>query len=159
MICVPNPVAQNAAKELIRQWAKIKISVELVTEAADPSGKQPPHWDIVYRTVRMQEPLVDLWPFLAFEPEAGVDSLSHFPDWLRQELIGLEDANTWSAAVRALKRLHQHLWAEVHVLPLWEVDDFLVIRKNLRDFVPRPVGTYDNVVHWIRSPRYPLLDP
>src|SRR5207248_1124241 len=101
------------------------IRVELV--AAGESTK----WDMAYRTLRMAEPLVDLAPFLTVDSSARLESERHLTDWLRHELLELENAPSWKSAVSRLQQLQGQLYAEVEYIPLWEVGDSLVLRKNV----------------------------
>jgi hypothetical protein len=153
MVCAPDPNVEAAAAEFVRQWARIGITVELVKQP--PRNGHAPNWDILYRTVRMVEPLTDLWPFLTLESRARVKSLSYLPDSLRMELIELDNAGNWNSAVKKIKRLHQLLWGEVQIIPLWEVDDYLVIRKNITGFPAQPMRTYHDIERWIVKPWYP----
>jgi ABC-type transport system substrate-binding protein len=71
------------------------------------------------------------------------------------ELIELDNAGNWNSAVKKIKRLHQLLWGEVQIIPLWEVDDYLVIRKNITGFPAQPMRTYHDIERWIVKPWYP----
>lgn len=159
MIAPPEPVAQAAARDIIRQWERIGVHVELVSDTEAAGNSPPSDWDILYRTVQMAEPLTELWPFLTFDPQVRVESLRHLPDWLAQELIDLENAADWSSATRILHQLHRHLQAEAQVIPLWEVDDLLVIRKNISGFPSRPVHPYQGLERWTVQSWYPTDEP
>jgi len=159
LLCAADPVAQAAAGELVRQWAIVGLEVELEIEGTAGDGQSQQHWDLYYRTIRMAEPVVELWPFLTAEPTARVEALKHLPDLLRQELIELDASGDWSAAIDVLRRLHRHLWAEVHFIPLWEVDDYLVIRRNVEDFRTEPFRTYDDVERWTINSWYSTEAP
>jgi len=102
----------------------------------------------------MADPLVDLWPFLTLDSRARVESLAFLPDWLRQELIELDNAGDWNTALEHLHRLHRQLNAEVQLIPLWEVDEFFLIRKNinqprLHTFDTRLMHPYHAVERWM----------
>ena len=84
-----------------------------------------------------------------------VESLSHLPDWLSHLLIELDNAGDWDTANRILQRLHYQLWAEVQLIPLWEINDFMVIRKNINGLSTRPLHPYQNIERWIVEPWYP----
>jgi ABC-type transport system substrate-binding protein len=156
MVCAPDPIVEAAARRIVEQWKRVGIEVELITE---PPADEAAEWDIIYRVARMAEPLVELWPFLTIEDRARVESLTHLPDWLRQELIELDHATDWNSAVARLRRLHQLLWAEVELVPLWELDEFLVIRKTVQGFPSRPVHPYHKAEQWTVQPWYPTEQP
>lgn len=164
MVCAPDPVAEAAAKEIVKNWSDIGISVRLVdapTYVKNGTGPDPEiDWDIVYRKVRMTEPITDLWPFLTFEPYARVEALMFLPDWLRQELIELDAAVDWDSAVTRLHKLNRHLTAQFVLIPLWEVDDAMVFRKqSIRGLPERPVHPYQDVERWIVEPWYTAETP
>ncbi len=152
MICVPDSIAEAAAEELIKQWSRAGISVQLLRSDAEETEPASSHWDIIYRTVRMTEPVLDIWPLLTLESRARVQSLAFLPGWLRQELIELENAGDWTQAVGMLHRFHKNLAAQVQLIPLWEVDDFAVFRRNINGFRTPPMGTYQGVERWIVQP-------
>lgn len=151
MVCEPGEVIAAAAEELVKQWKRIGITVRIVGQ----DEPLPDDWDIVYRTVRMTEPVTDLWPFLTMKQDARVEDLEHLPDWLRQQLIELEQAVDFNSSVEMLKRLHFRLHQLVHVVPLWEIDDVIVIRNNIQGFPPNLIHPYQNVERWNVQPWYP----
>ena len=145
LVCEPGPTAQLAAAEILNAWKRVGIRAELVAADSPAAGGK---WDVAYRTLRMEEPLVELWPFLTVERrDRGSKACAILPDWLRVELLELDNAADWKSAVNRLQQLQAHLYAEVECIPLWEVDDALVLRKNIRDF-PRsssstPIRTWN----------------
>lgn len=163
MACEPDPIVEAAAAQIVRQWRRIGINVRLLTrEESWAALNQPtdePHWEILYRTVQLSEPVVDLWPFLTLKTHADVRSVTFLPDWLRQELIALEQVGDWQSAVRICHNLHDHLQAEVQLIPLWEVDDFQIMRRTVRDSPDRPVSPYQDIERWTIQPWYPTDTP
>jgi hypothetical protein len=151
MVCEPGEVIDAAAKELVKQWNRIGIKVRIVGQ----DEPLPDNWDIVYRTVRMTEPVTELWPFLTMKQDARVEDLEHLPDWLRQQLIELEQAVDFNSSVDMLQRLHFRLHQLVYLVPLWEIDDVVIIRNNIQGFPPGLIHPYQNVEQWIVQPWYP----
>lgn len=154
-------LARQIAEKCVQSWGRIGLQVEII-DPADQEKMANTKWDIVYRTIKMVDPVVDLWPFLALEKQARVNSLKHFPDWLRQELIQLDTARDWSLATNQLQKLHEHLAQQTHLIPLFEVDDFFAIRKNVSTFRNpqlRPIHTYQDIDQWIINPEYPANTP
>ncbi|MBC7821585.1 MAG: hypothetical protein IAG10_32265, partial [Planctomycetaceae bacterium] len=176
MICEPEPVIEAAAKRLIEEWKRIDITVELVTtpapaevarpQAADQlpvaSGQdavaapaaEPQAWDLVYRTVRSTEPMMELWPLLSLDTVARVQSVRYLPDWLRQGLIDLDRTADWATTVTSLQELHRQLAETAQFIPLWEIDDALVFRNKLRGIPESPLHPYHDVEQWIWEPWY-----
>lgn len=151
MVCEPGEVIAAAAEKMVEQWDRIGIKVRIVAQ----DEKLPEDWDIVYRTVRMTEPVTELWPFLTMKQDARVEDLEHLPDWLRQQLIELEQAVDFNSSVEMLQRLHFRLNQLVHLIPLWEIDDVIVIRNNIQGFPAGMIHPYQNVERWIVQPWYP----
>ncbi|NQV28803.1 MAG: hypothetical protein HQ518_30995 [Rhodopirellula sp.] len=151
MVCEPGEVIEAAAQAMVAQWDRIGIKVRIVGQ----DEPLPENWDIVYRTVRMTEPVTELWPFLTMKQDARVEDLEHLPDWLRQQLIELEQAVDFNSSVEMLQRLHFRLHQLVHLIPLWEIDDVIVIRNNIQGFPPAMIHPYQNVERWIVQPWYP----
>ncbi len=158
MLCDPNPEAQEAAQEMIKAWSRIGIKVTLIPNTAIEAEQQNLKWDIVYRTVAMTEPVMELWPFLTVGKGAQIESLEIFPDWMRQKLIELDEATDWDSATALLKKLHQQLYSMAHIIPLWEIDQFHVFRTNIKGYADRPLNFYDNVEQWITTPVYPKVE-
>ncbi len=146
------PVEQEVARQLIRAWKRVRINVELV---APDAGADPRDCDIFYRALQMPEPTLEIWPFLTAQTSARVADLATFPDWLKQKLIALDRTADWGRAVTMMQDLHRLLWGDVYCIPLWEVDEFLVVRKNIRGFPPAPVHCYHNVDRWTVEAWYP----
>jgi hypothetical protein len=79
---------------------------------------------------------------------------------MRAELLDLDNAADWRSAVVRLQQLQAHLYAEVACIPLYETDDALVLRKNVRAFpAVRFVHPYQDVERWIVQSWYPEDEP
>jgi hypothetical protein len=158
MAVVDDAVAREAAERLVEAWSRIGIDVQILELPAGPlvgDGETEPEWDLIYRTVQLIEPSVQLWPFLTLRERARMSDLDPFPDWLRQEIIDLDLVTDWREAVQSVNRLHLRLWGDVLLLPLWEVDEYLIYRKHVRGVPVRPVHPYEDVDHWIVEAWYP----
>ncbi len=159
MLCDPDPIARRSAMQVVQAWRKIGVPVTLIPDDAAPSSADSSEWDVLYRTSRMTDPLTDLWPWLTLQDRARVRDLEFLPDWLRQEFIELDRSGDWPTAIAWLHRLHEHLLAEVQVIPLFEVDDHSAIRRNVRGFSLRPVTPYQNIEDWTVRSWYPTDQP
>jgi hypothetical protein len=102
--------------------------------------------------MRREEPLCELWPVLTNDPTLDMKRLQLFPDWMRQELVGLDYAASFVDAQEKLFRIHNHIAAQAFLIPLWEVDDYAVFRKNVSGLPPKLMSTYHNVERWIIRP-------
>jgi hypothetical protein len=143
-----------AADELITRWQRLGIPVSRQTNIDEASK-----CDLIYRVVRLQEPLYDLWPCLTNTPTAEVEDLAGFPGWLRNRLLDLELVGDWDSAVRQLVRLQADLLADARYLPLWEIDEFMVARKRLSDVPPKLLSPYHEIERWTLQSWYPTETP
>jgi ABC-type transport system substrate-binding protein len=151
----PEPIPQAIATKLLTAWRRVGIQVVPVEAgSADAAG-----WDIAYRTVQITEPIVELWPFLTVQDRAYIEDLAPFPDWLRQELISLDRTVDWNHAVELIQTLHRHLWADVRMIPLWEVDGYIIYRKQLRGVPTEPLHCYEQIDRWNQEAWYATETP
>ena len=148
----PGPVPRAAAERMVTYWQKIGFEVDVIQ--GDQAGQplKDTEWDLCYRQVRMEEPLLELWPVLASDPTFSMDRLGIFPDWMRQELVGLDYATSFADAQQKLFRIHNHIAAQAFLIPLWEVDEYAVFRKNVTGVPARLMSVYHNAERWIIRP-------
>jgi ABC-type transport system substrate-binding protein len=155
MLVPDGPVEQAAAADLVRAWKRIGLNVEIVSTAvANDSGAEIA-WDLHYRVLHMVEPSVELWPFLTTRATAVVEDLNVYPDWLKQKLIEVDRTSDWGLALDTVRELHEVLWSEVRFIPLWEVDRFMIVRKNIQGFPSPPVQCYQHVDRWTMQAYFP----
>jgi ABC-type transport system substrate-binding protein len=154
------PEIQAAAGRIAKQWRAIGIDVkQQVAPAAALSEAGPDDWDIIYRTATLAEPLTELWQFLALDNSTEAGALAHLPTWLRQELLDLDRVGDWKSATDMLHYLQRQFWAEVHLIPLWEIDDVMVYRKHVRGVPERPASAYQRVERWKVEPWFTREPP
>jgi hypothetical protein len=89
------------------------------------------------------------------QPVARVADLMYLPDWLRQELINLDRAENFQLALKVLQRLHRNIQEQVLVLPLWEVDEVMVLPRNIEGFPQKPLSPYQGLERWVIQPQSP----
>ena len=154
--CSPDPLVRATAIEMIEHWRRVGISVLLMDEESDPGAKG---WDMAYRSTRIVEPLTDLWPLLTVQSSNDVESLKPLPERVRRQLLDLERANDWSAATRILHRIETELLVESRYIPLWEIDEFFVTRRNLIGLPPRMMHAFHDVERWTLQSWYPQETP
>lgn len=158
MLCHRNADVLAAAKKLVEAWATVGITVEIVEYSPEELDGTTidalPQWDILYRTVRMLTPVYDLWPFLTMERAARVTSLTHLPGWLRQQIIELDAVTDMESATKMLHSLHISMQSEVCTIPLWELEQFQVLRRTISNFSQSPTHPYQEIERWIIAPWY-----
>ncbi len=148
----PEPSCIAAAERMMIYWQKIGFEIDLIKGDQPGEPLKDEEWDMCYRRVRMEEPLLELWPLLANDSSLDMNRLGMFPDWMRQELINLDYSSSFQDAQSRLFTIHNHIAAEAFLIPLWEVDDFAVWRKSIIGTPDRPMSTYQNVERWIVRP-------
>ena len=141
-----------SAAAIAATWDKIGVRVTVRSEAEQPD---PGSSDVVYRTVAMAEPLVELWPFLSGTADPTLSSLDRFPVWLRRSLLELDTVGDMATATRLLHRLQRQLWAEAVVIPLWEIQPHFVTRKQVRGLPAAPMTLFQGIDRWQVDAWYP----
>lgn len=154
LACPPDAVARQVCEAMIEHWRRIGISVRL-TDSPDSNSHD---WDMAYRTDRIIEPLTELWPLLA-HAEATVEALKPMPDRVRRQLLDLERANDWSSATKILHRIDAEMLVEARYIPLWEVDEFFVARRQLLNLPQRLMTPFQDVERWTLQSWYPQETP
>lgn len=144
-------VQREAVDQMIVEWKRIGVDVQRVDSGTE--------WDIRYHTTKSIEPLLDLWPLLTLQQSARVEPLQALSESTRRALLELERATDWTTAVRQLHRLLEDLLVEARYIPLWEIDEFLVARRQLLGIPDRPMFVYDDVERWIMQSWYPTDTP
>lgn len=151
MVVAPGEVAKEAAEEIARSWRQIGLTINV----AHADDSPPEQWDIAYRTLQMPEPALELWPFLSADQKNTVDGLKSYPDWIRQQLIQVDRAGSPTSTNSSLKELDRLLVNSTTLIPLWEVDQFLIVRKNIHGFPQNPVYSFQNIEQWTLDAWYP----
>ena len=154
MICPDDPRIRDVSRALILEWRRVGIEVQLVDKLNDGQT-----WDICYRTAKCIEPLMDTWPLLTMQTSAQVNSLQPLSESTRRLLLELERAVDWPSATKLLHRLSADLLIEARYVPLWELDEFLVARKNIVGIPARVMHAYDDVERWTVQSWYPQETP
>ncbi len=148
----PGPVSRAAAERIVTYWQKIGFEVDVIQGDQPGQPLKENEWDLCYRQVRMEEPLLELWPVLTSDTTFNMERLGVFPDWMRQELVGLDYATSFVDAQQKLFRIHNHIAAQAFLIPLWEVDEYAVFRKNVTGVPARLMSVYHNTERWIIRP-------
>ena len=138
---------------MIEQWKRVGIEVRLNDDSNDRE------WDLVYKTVSVVEPVSELWPMLAVRNDATIESLKPLPERMRRQLVELERTTDWTSAMRLLRRIETELLVEARYVPLWEVDEYVVVRRNLLGLPPQLMNTFQDAERWTLQSWYPQEAP
>lgn len=154
MECPDDALLRDVARSMIVEWQRVGIEVRLLEKADSEEDR-----DIYYRTAKCIEPLMEVWPLLTMQSAATVDSLQPLSEPTRRLLLELERAVDWTSATRLLHRLSADLLIEARYIPLWELDEFLIARKNITGIPPKVMHAYDDIERWTVQPWYPQETP
>ena len=152
LLVPPDPKIRKAANAIIKAWKLVGLKASIVDWSKGVND--PKSWDLAYRANRMYDPQSQLWPFLTMQDKTRVDDLRVLPQWLRVELMDMDSASDWNASAKMLLALHNHLMSESITIPLWETEEFMLIRKNVRGGKKRPVHVYQNIDQWVVEPSF-----
>lgn len=157
-LLVPNQTqAIKICQGIASSWTRLGLEVEVIRD--DGQHTAPVSYDVVYRELRMNEPLTELWPVLTMKDRAELNDLMSFPSWLRVKLLNLEKASDRATAERLARELHQDLAREVFIIPLWEVDQFAVFGNHVQGFRLQPLTPYQQLERWSLRPRILSINP
>ncbi|MCA9060839.1 MAG: hypothetical protein KDA85_20140, partial [Planctomycetaceae bacterium] len=152
IVVEPDEVSLAAAEKILVYWQKIGIDIQLV--AGDSAGDDlaDDQWDLMYRRVRLEEPLLELWPLITNSEDMDLNRLTPYPDWMRQELINLDFSSSFVEAQSRLSTSHRHIAAQAFLIPLWEVDEYAAFQKSVGGVPAKLMSTYQDVERWVIRP-------
>lgn len=151
--CPPDATIRAACTAMIEHWKRVGVEVELNNDSTDRK------WDLIYKTDSIVEPVAELWPMLAVQNGATIESLKPLPERMRRQLVELERTNDWTSAIKLLRRIETELLVEARYIPLWEVDEFFVTRRNLLGLPTRLMNTFQDAERWTLQSWYPTEVP
>lgn len=145
-------VAMLAAEQMLLRWQALGFDIEMIPADKEGEKLKDDEWDFMYRSVRMHEPLLDLWSLMLTDDDFDVTRLAAYPDWMRQELINLDYATSFIDAQKRLFIIHRHMAAQAFIVPLWELRDFVAFQRNVSGFEGQPLTVYQSIERWEVQP-------
>lgn len=152
MVVDPGEIAKLAADQMVARWKALGFKMEIIPADQEGEPLGDGDWDLMYRAVRMEEPLLDLWSLMLTDDQFDVTRLANYPDWMRQELINLDYATSFVDARQRLFTIHRHIAAQAFIVPLWELDTFVAYKRRISGFEGRPLSVYHGVERWLVKP-------
>jgi len=146
----PHEIAVMAATLIQRQWAALKIPVELRALPPGAPPQIPEDVDLLYVELAMWEPVVDARRLLDQDGICGGSS-----PYMSLALRQLEQATTWPEVGARLRQIHALAHREVALLPLWQLVDYFAYHRSLEGVGAQPVTLYQNVEQWKPEFYYP----
>jgi len=155
--CARDPEIVAACEALVLAWKRIGVNCTVQTASAEQPlpEVESDDWDLVYRTETLAEPAAELGPLMTLSNSTTIESYGQLPAWLRRDLLELDRAGDWNSLTQIMQRLHRQLWAEVSMIPLWELDDRFLARRIIRNMPELPIRCYQQVDRWKIDPWYP----
>lgn len=141
--CPDFEFARVAVQGMIQQWAIVGIEVEMLVLPPGQLFDDAVECDLLYVMTTMWEPATDIERLLGGDGLAASDN-----PFIVQGLEGLRAARNWREVRNALQKLHQLVDYHLPILPLWQVTDRFVVRRNVSGLEDKPVSLYQNVAQW-----------
>jgi hypothetical protein len=124
-----------------------------------PSPSNDVSYDLVYRVLRIVEPVEEIAPLLACGRGTDPAELESIPQWSRTQLADLERAVDWTSAQTQLHQLQAQFLAEARWIPLWELDRHVAFRRRLANLPARLMHPYHHADRWIVRAWYSTETP
>lgn len=110
----------------------------------------PDDVDLLYVELATWEPVVDARHLLGEDGMAGECS-----PYMSQALRQLDEAVEWGEVRTCLHTVHRIAYADVAVVPLWQVVDYFAYRERMQGIPSRPVSLFQNIEQWRPAFQYP----
>lgn len=126
-----------------RNWGAIGVKVKL---RELPEGMvMPPDddYDFVFVECTMQEPLVDARRIFG---QTGL--VKNVNSSVEHALDRIDRVRNWQGAGAALRNLHEKVYNETTILPLWQVPQYYAFRSDVRNLGFDLNTLYQNVDEW-----------
>jgi len=126
-----------------RNWGAIGVKVKL---RELPEGLvMPPDddYDFVFVECTMQEPLVDARRIFG---QTGL--VKNVNSSVEHALDRIDRVRNWQGAGAALRNLHEKVYNETTILPLWQVPQYYAFRSDVRNLGFDLNTLYQNVEEW-----------
>ncbi|QDT37774.1 ABC transporter substrate-binding protein [Stratiformator vulcanicus] len=143
-------------EQVAEAWNFLGVDLEIVDDTTLLEIDSA-EWDIVYRCLPIVDPVSELSSLLSLDPQVRLKSLMPLSDRLRQALLRLERASDPDSALQVAKEVHQLMYHEVPLIPLFETDHYWIYSRRLRNRPERSVDFYQDLDRWELRPTYPQI--
>jgi ABC-type transport system substrate-binding protein len=150
----PHQIARLACKSIKQSLELLELSVELRELPAGSGPIIPEDVDLMYAELAMWEPVVDARVLL------DSDGMSRGASpYMSLALRQLERSTNWGEVADKLREIHQIAFADVAVIPLWQLTDHYAYHGGVRGIEPNPVSLYQDVERWRLQFQFPSQRP
>jgi peptide/nickel transport system substrate-binding protein len=152
------PEAQAAVPKIADAFRGVGLKIETIEkseselEAELHAGRR---FDLVYRAIRCEEPVLDAGPLLCpgYDAPSDADALaSAASSRILQLLLQLDRAAEVSTARGLVIQLDREARDELPVLPLWQVADHYAWRTRLKGPAETTLQLYQGIESWEIQP-------
>ncbi len=135
--------ARVAVQAMIQQWEIIGIPAESKVLPTDIDSESLKDCDLIYVMTTMWEPATDIERLLGGKGMAASDN-----PFVVQGLERIRSARNWKEVRTAMQDMHRIVNYNLPLLPLWQVTDRFVVRKNIEGVTNHPIMLYQNIKNW-----------
>ncbi len=137
-------IARFIVTVIAQQLERLEIPCRLqpIVDGQDTS------WDLLYVSLTMEEPLVDV--IRLFGSQGIVPSPNPY---VQLALRRLFEATNWRDVRRRLQDLHQIMYADATVIPLFQTVEFYAHHSSIQGVGENIVTLYQNVADWKIQPQ------
>ena len=136
------------------------VGLEVVTTEYPPSALEADlragkRFDLAYRSGRMDEPTIDIGPYLCpcYDAPPAVNPLSALASpRILQLLLLLERAPEWPTARALALQIDREARDELPVIPLWQLEDHYAWRTRLKGPEAAADHLYQGIASWEIEP-------
>jgi hypothetical protein len=139
--------AKFACTVIAAQFEKMNLPCELKQlppgQVDDPERK----YDLLYVAITAQEPVVDVQWLL------GADGIARNKSpYISLALRQVQEAVTWREARERLLQLHQLAYAEMTVIPLWQITEHYAFHVSVQGLSDNIATLYQDIDRWQIEP-------
>ncbi len=141
--CPDFEFARVAVQAMIQQWEIIGVPAESKVLPPDAPADQLKECDLIYVITTMWEPATDIERLLGASSFAASSN-----PFVVQGLERVRAARNWKEIRDALQDMHRVINYHLPLLPLWQVTDKFVLRKNIEGVGNQPISLYQSIRSW-----------
>jgi hypothetical protein len=142
-----SPAARLACQSMADQLTALGLPTKLHPLAGGKTRDENNQCDFVYTEISMAEPVAEARLLLG---ERGV--LAWNDPYLKLALRRLDEAPNWNEARERLKALHRRVYADVTIIPLWQLTEHFVRRADFAGPQAGGLSLYERADAWRFTP-------
>ncbi len=135
--------AETICAFIARYWGSAGVKTKLRELPEGQFFPEDDDYDFVFVECTMQEPLVDARRIFG---QTGL--VKTIDASVEQALDRIDRVRNWQAAGASLRNLHEKVYNEVTILPLWQVPQYYAYRSSVRNIGFDINTIYQNVEQW-----------